>query len=208
MASPAVDAFDDEDAEAARASALIQEVNQLTGVGCANCTRPICGHEALFSIVLGLKDAPRCLACLAAGLDRPAVELRDQLREHIQHRDCFRQAWQAAGGDANHAGIVAEGDSADSCRAEQEGLPPPDGGSPQAALPDSPACLWDAGDMSCGELVLALRLRLDRLSPGTILEVIARDRAAPEDLPAWCRMTGHRLLQSAHPRYRIQRKER
>ena len=66
---------------------------------------------------------------------------------------------------------------------------------------------WDAGDMGCGELVMRLRLRLLALPPGGVLRVVARDPAAPEDLPAWCRLTGHRLLRAAPPAYDIQRKE-
>jgi tRNA 2-thiouridine synthesizing protein A len=47
--------------------------------------------------------------------------------------------------------------------------------------------------MGCGELVLHLRMRL-RAMPGKVLKVIARDRGAPADLPAYCRMTGHQLI--------------
>ncbi len=74
-----------------------------------------------------------------------------------------------------------------------------------AAITDA---VWDAGDMGCGELVLALRMRLADMQPGQVLEVIARDPGAPADLPAWCRMTGHTLLHEQHPIYRIRRKER
>jgi tRNA 2-thiouridine synthesizing protein A len=66
---------------------------------------------------------------------------------------------------------------------------------------------WDAGDMGCGELLLALRGRLLALPPGAILRVIARDPGAPEEMPSWCRLTGHRLLCAEHPSYTIQRKE-
>ncbi len=66
---------------------------------------------------------------------------------------------------------------------------------------------WDAGDMGCGELVLELRLRLKAMAPGSILKLIARDPGAPEDLPAWCGMTGHTLLTAHHPEYWIRRKE-
>lgn len=52
---------------------------------------------------------------------------------------------------------------------------------------------WDAGDMGCGDLVLRLRLKL-RAMPGKTLKVIARDPGAPADLPAFCRMTGDRLV--------------
>jgi tRNA 2-thiouridine synthesizing protein A len=61
--------------------------------------------------------------------------------------------------------------------------------------------------MACGDLVLALRLRMNTLPAGGVLKVTARDPAAPLDLPAWCRLTGHRLLRAAHPDYHIQRKE-
>jgi tRNA 2-thiouridine synthesizing protein A len=66
---------------------------------------------------------------------------------------------------------------------------------------------WDAGHMACGDLVLELRMRLQAMRPGEVLRVTALDPGAPEDLPAWCRLTGHTLLQWEHPEYRIQRKE-
>ncbi|OYX67919.1 MAG: SirA domain-containing protein [Rhizobiales bacterium 32-66-11] len=52
---------------------------------------------------------------------------------------------------------------------------------------------WDAGHMGCGELVMLLRIRLKAM-PGRVLEVIAHDTGAPEDLPAWCRMTRNELI--------------
>jgi tRNA 2-thiouridine synthesizing protein A len=66
---------------------------------------------------------------------------------------------------------------------------------------------WDAGAMGCGELVLELRFRLQALPPGAVLELTATDPGAPEDLPAWCRMTGHALLRERHPHYWIRRKD-
>lgn len=53
---------------------------------------------------------------------------------------------------------------------------------------------WDAGELGCGDLVLRLRRKL-RAMPGQVLKVIAHDAGAPEDLPAFCRMTGNQLLQ-------------
>jgi tRNA 2-thiouridine synthesizing protein A len=67
--------------------------------------------------------------------------------------------------------------------------------------------IWDAGDLGCGELVLELKLRLDRLPPGHVLKLVALDPGAPADLPAWCRMTGHTLVSGAPPVYLIRRKE-
>jgi tRNA 2-thiouridine synthesizing protein A len=64
---------------------------------------------------------------------------------------------------------------------------------------------WDAGDLGCGELVLELKMRLDRMPPGRVIKVTALDPGAPADMPAWCRLTGHTLLREAHPVYLIRR---
>ncbi len=61
---------------------------------------------------------------------------------------------------------------------------------------------WNAGDMGCGELVLELRMRLLGM-PGQVLKLVATDAGAAEDIPAYCRMTGHRLLHAAAPSYWI-----
>lgn len=66
---------------------------------------------------------------------------------------------------------------------------------------------WDAGEMGCGELLVRLKLRLQPLPPGTVLRLVARDPGAVEDVPAWCRLTGHALLDASHPVYRIRRRE-
>lgn len=66
---------------------------------------------------------------------------------------------------------------------------------------------WDAGEMGCGELVMELRFKMLALRPGEIFRLIARDPGVPEDLPAWCRLTGHRLVEADHPRYLIERRE-
>ena len=63
---------------------------------------------------------------------------------------------------------------------------------------------WDAGDRGCGEIIILLRRRMQGLNPGAILKLTARDRGAHADLPAWCRMTGRRLLRAEHPEYWIQ----
>jgi tRNA 2-thiouridine synthesizing protein A len=66
---------------------------------------------------------------------------------------------------------------------------------------------WDAGNMGCGELVLELRTRMLALAPGEYFRLTARDPGAPQDLPAWCRLTGHRLVQANHPQYLIERRK-
>jgi tRNA 2-thiouridine synthesizing protein A len=56
-----------------------------------------------------------------------------------------------------------------------------------------PSETYDAGYTGCGDLVLLLRIKL-RSAPGKVVRVIARDPGAPEDIPAWCRMTRNDLL--------------
>jgi tRNA 2-thiouridine synthesizing protein A len=73
-------------------------------------------------------------------------------------------------------------------------------------IPEHTSVEWDAGETGCGELILELKLRLNSLQPGAALKLIARDPGVPEDLPAWCRMTGHKLLQATPPEYLIERK--
>lgn len=76
-------------------------------------------------------------------------------------------------------------------------MPLPQSGRCGEATPaDAVPChaAWDAGDLGCGELVLALTLRMRQLESGQVLRLTARDRGAPADIPAWCRMTGHLLL--------------
>ena len=41
----------------------------------------------------------------------------------------------------------------------------------------------------------------------SVLLLTARDPGAPEDLPAWCALTGHVLLRAAPPTYFIQRRK-
>ena len=52
----------------------------------------------------------------------------------------------------------------------------------------------DLGELSCGDLVMALMKTLRPLPPKAVLEVRALDTAAPVDIYAWCKLTGHTLL--------------
>lgn len=72
--------------------------------------------------------------------------------------------------------------------------------------PDAPHLVWDAGDLGCGDLALALRAKVREVPAGAVLEVVARDPGALEDVPSWCRLTGHALVAAAPPVYRIRRK--
>ena len=65
---------------------------------------------------------------------------------------------------------------------------------------------WNAGNLGCGELIAELARQIRSIKPDALLEVTAVDSGAPEDIPAWCRMTGHVLEKSAHPLYLIRRR--
>ncbi len=70
---------------------------------------------------------------------------------------------------------------------------------------DEPSNVWDAGDMGCGELLLELKFKMAELAAGQCLKVMVRDPGAPEEMPAWCRLTGHCLKKQEHPVYWIEK---
>lgn len=63
---------------------------------------------------------------------------------------------------------------------------------------------FDGGETGCGELLLDLRMRFQKLPPGARIAVRALDAGAPHEIPAWCRLTRNSLLDSQHPFYLIQ----
>lgn len=65
----------------------------------------------------------------------------------------------------------------------------------------------DFGDAGCGDLAIALMKAMRPLAPGQVLAVRALDPGASADVPAWCGMTGHTLLEVEPPRYVIKKKE-
>lgn len=67
---------------------------------------------------------------------------------------------------------------------------------------------WDSGDAGCGEFIVGLQRELSLVERGKLLELITGNAGAPVDLPAWCRMTGHRLALANHPIYIIERSGR
>ncbi len=58
------------------------------------------------------------------------------------------------------------------------------------------------GSLGCGELIFELKAQLDRAAPGQRVRVVTDDPGARDDIPAWCRMTGH-TLEAADPPYFI-----
>lgn len=54
----------------------------------------------------------------------------------------------------------------------------------------------DAKRLLCPMPVIKVQNRVNELVPGDILEVVCTDPGAMNDVPAWCRINGHKVLQS------------
>ena len=188
-----------ESGESQTAEALIREMAQLQGHACPECSRRLCAHEVLMSIALGCRNSPRCLPCLGSTFSQDVEFLRPLLIDYLHQRECYRIAWQWANQHEN---------ATNTCPAAQKAAEIASTSPAQRMPTDIEAnAEWDAGDMACGDLVLELRLRLEAMAPGQTLKLCARDPGAPQDIPAWCRLTGHTALQEKHPTYWIKRKE-
>lgn len=191
---------------------LLASLNRWTGATCPGCSRRLCGHQVLFAIALGVGDRPRCLDCLAGAMAASAEDMGRSLYQHFLRRDCYTIAWKTAS-EVETAGARTGGFSAcdwtqnseppDSSR---DPVPPTAGTTNDQEPPASVAATWDAGSMACGELLLELRLRLKGMQPGEVLRLISLDSGAREDIPAWCRLTGHRLVCCQLPEFWIERR--
>lgn len=52
----------------------------------------------------------------------------------------------------------------------------------------------DAKNLLCPMPVIKTQNKIKSLNSGDILEVLATDPGVQEDIPAWCRINGHRLI--------------
>lgn len=62
---------------------------------------------------------------------------------------------------------------------------------------------FDGGEETCGRVIINLHTYLKSQEYGATILVISRDPGAPQELPAWCRMTSNPLLDQAHPYYLV-----
>jgi tRNA 2-thiouridine synthesizing protein A len=190
---------------------LLLDLKQLRKNLCAGCGTAICAHEALMSLTMGFKDAPRCWSCLAGALEYEKDALRDHVFAYIRHRSCHYEGWRWASREEGY-----ESEELPSClwsaagaNIDEQGWKVLNSAVKEMPIPNIELNYdseWDAGNMGCGDLVLELRNKMSLLKPGQVLKLRAIDSGAPEDLPAWCRMTGHRLIGFDHPIYLIKRK--
>lgn len=66
--------------------------------------------------------------------------------------------------------------------------------------------VFDALELGCGQLLLDLNLFIRKCDSGSKILLATRDVGSKVEIPAWCRLTGNRLVEAAHPYYLIERK--
>ena len=195
-----------EEAEELRRVELIGDLECLDQMHCVTCNRPLCGHAYVICVASGFKTSPRCVTCIAEGYGRPNNEFLGDALQYIRHHPCYWTGWQWANQHEGHqqtlehpACIWQDGTT------PEEAVIPGISGPTTEGVPE-PDVVWDAGNMSCGDLVLELRLRMKKLEPGQVMALTACDAGAPQDIPAWCRLTRHLLIASEHPHFWIRRR--
>ena len=65
-----------------------------------------------------------------------------------------------------------------------------------AGKPHIPLETLDARGLLCPLPVIRTQDRISALRPGTLLDVIATDPGTLEDIPAWCRVHGHEVVET------------
>jgi tRNA 2-thiouridine synthesizing protein A len=190
-----------------RTAALLEELEELAPRSCPDCSRELCSHEYVMNVAMGFKNAPRCVDCLSTVAGREREDFLEQISAHIQRRTCYNAGWRWA---SEREGFNGSGRppclNISETPANASTTKDMDQESNASAEPARDAC-WDGGHMGCGDLVMELRLQLKSMKPGAVLKVTALDPGAPEDIPAWCGLTGQTLVLAKHPYYWIKRKE-
>ena len=67
--------------------------------------------------------------------------------------------------------------------------------------------VYDSVDQGCGDFIMELRQVMKGLVGGAVLLVASRDAGAPVEIPAWCRLTGHFLVEAAPPFYLVRKRD-
>ena len=105
--------------------------------------------------------------------------------------------------------VWSEGNSAPAAAAERvAGVAQPTRPLAGSAEPlFSADAFFDAGSQGCGEGPLdKIAATLRKMDSGQTMEVRATDPSVAIDLPAWCRLVGHALVEQRDDRYLIRRK--
>jgi len=188
-----------------RTEALIDDVRNLRGRACKLCSFVLCGHQAVISIVMGFKNEPHCISCLAKNLGNPLKAFRERIFQYVKRHECFLNGWMISS-DMEESRNKERPECLWDLKQEEE-FSTNEVDQRLSVDDDTFDCEWDAGDMSCGDLVLELRLRLNNMNSGEVVKVRATDSGAPEDIPAWCGLTKHGLKHCQPPHYWIKRRK-
>lgn len=62
------------------------------------------------------------------------------------------------------------------------------------SIPDSSDLTIDATGLACPMPLLKAKQGLNQLQSGQVLQVLATDPGSERDIPAFCKISGHRLL--------------
>ena len=54
----------------------------------------------------------------------------------------------------------------------------------------------DARNLLCPMPVIRVQNAMESLAPGDVIEVLCTDPGAMNDVPAWCRVNGHEVLEA------------
>ena len=59
------------------------------------------------------------------------------------------------------------------------------------------------GELGCGDLVYELREQFEMVDRGALVRIVTNDPGARHDVPSWCSLTGHTLVDADAPYYLI-----
>lgn len=59
----------------------------------------------------------------------------------------------------------------------------------------------DARRLLCPLPVIRTQDKVKQMQPGDVLEVVCTDPGVMQDIPAWCRINGHKVLESRQRDY-------
>ena len=66
--------------------------------------------------------------------------------------------------------------------------------------------VFDSVERGCGDFIIDLRAVMRDLEPGDALMVRSADAGAAVEIPSWCRLTGHALVDTDPPYYLLRKR--
>jgi peroxiredoxin family protein/TusA-related sulfurtransferase len=122
--------------------------------------------------------------------------LRSYFAYRILVQSGFTDVWNLSGGYITYESATQKQSNEDIFSAEYIGKDDHIYQGKEAAVPkaDSKTVDVDASGLQCPGPIMRLKNEMDRLSDGDVLNITASDPGFAKDVPAWCNMTGNKLL--------------